>query len=236
MSSEKRGVLISINGPKPNEMVKLRRDATIFGREKADIVLDDGEVSATHCQIQNINNDYHIFDMNSTNGTYINNDRIVKARLKEGDVITIGGTSFRFALEDEKKVRHIPTLFRSGRKDSERANSIVDTLIEGELKSGATAIIKIKVVYGDGERESIELSQKLVYVGRASSFGRFDQDLEISRKHLLIKLNDTGDLFVEDQDSTNGSFLNGKKITGMHLVTPKDEIRIGACRLYVSVS
>ncbi|NRA64876.1 MAG: FHA domain-containing protein [Pseudobacteriovorax sp.] len=227
---EKRGVLVCVSGKRKDEIVKLRRDNTIFGREKADIIVSDAEVSATHCQIQNIEDSYHIFDMNSSNGTYINGERIVKAKLKEGDVIEIGKTSFRFALEDEKNVRHIPTLFTSSsQKSKDRTHSLVDTLIEDELNSAKHVQFIIKVEYGDGRKEVIELQQKVAFIGRASSFGHFDQDTEISRKHLMIKLNDTGEIFVEDQGSTNGSFINGEKISGMHLVKPEDILKVGRC-------
>ncbi len=231
---EKRGVLVCISGKRKDEIVKLRRDNTIFGREKADIIITDAEVSATHCQIQNIDDRYHIFDMNSSNGTYLNGERIVKAKLNEGDVIEVGKTSFRFALEDEKNVRHIPTLFTSSQQNTkDRPNSLVDTLIEEELNSSKHVHLIIKVEYGDGEKEVIELQQKVAFIGRASSFGHFDQDTEISRKHLMIKLNDTGEVFVEDQGSTNGSFINGVKINGMHPVKPTDEIKVGQCLLTV---
>ncbi len=234
VSHEKRGVLVCLNGDRMNELVKLRRDATIFGREKADVVINDPEVSSTHCQIQNINDVYHIFDMNSSNGTFVNREKIVKARLREGDVITIGTTSFRFRLEDENKVRHIPTLFKTSPKSPGKSNSIVDTLIERELRQSNDAVLILKVVYHTGKSETIEVNQRVVYIGRATSFGAFDQDPEISRKHLMIKLNETGEVFVEDQGSTNGSFINGKKITGMHKVRSNDEVRVGLCRIFIA--
>ncbi|MES2745907.1 MAG: FHA domain-containing protein [Bdellovibrionota bacterium] len=230
---DKRGVLVCISGKSQNELVKLRRDNTIFGREKADIIVSDLEVSATHCQIQCIEDTYHIFDMNSSNGTFVNGQRIVKARLKEGDVLEIGKTVFRFGLEDEKNVRHIPTLYSSTKK-SDKTTSLVDTLIERELKLANKVFLEIVVTYGNNHRETIELHQKVAYIGRASSFGSFDQDTEISRKHLMIKLNDTGEVFIEDQGSTNGAFLNGQKITGMHRVQPTDEVRVGRCVLKIT--
>jgi pSer/pThr/pTyr-binding forkhead associated (FHA) protein len=218
-----------------NELVKLRRDATILGREKADIIIDDTEISSTHCQIQNINDTYHVFDMNSSNGTFVNNQKVVKAKLAHGDVITIGRTSFRFSLEDEAKVRHIPTLFKSKKSDS-AAYSIVDTIIEKELRSTQEKVLHIQVTYGTGVKENLTITQPIIYIGRASSFGKFDQDPEISRKHLMVKLNETGQIFIEDQGSTNGSFLNGKKITGLHPVKPTDEIKIGLCKIFISPS
>jgi pSer/pThr/pTyr-binding forkhead associated (FHA) protein len=229
---EKRGILVCLTDDQDGEIVKLRRDATIFGREKADIVVDDPEVSSTHCQIQNINNDYHIFDMNSSNGTFVNNQKIVKAKLKPGDTIMIGRTSFRFMIEDAKNIRHIPTLFKSKRTTSESL-SIVDTIIENELRTTQEKFVTINVTYGNNSTESITVHQPVFFIGRASSFGKFDQDSEISRKHLMVKLNETGQIFVEDQGSTNGSFINGKRIQGMQLVKPTDEVRVGLCRLNI---
>jgi len=227
---KQRGVLYSVDGKVPGQAVKLRRDATLFGREKGDIIIDDHEISSTHCQIQNINDVYHIFDMNSTNGTFINKERIVKSRLTPGDIITLGQSSFRFQLENEDQVRHIATIFKSKEQRSlheSKAPSLVDTLIEGELRSAHAATVHLTITYADGTADEAELNQKTFYIGRASSFGKFEQDPEISRKHLLVKLNDTGQVFIEDQGSTNGSFLNGSRITGMHLVAPGDEVKVG---------
>lgn len=235
-TDEKRGVLYFLADKGTDEAIKLRRDATIFGREKGDIIIQDHEVSSTHCQIQNINAIYHIFDMNSTNGTFVNNERIVKSKLNHGDIVTIGQTSFRFQLEDESQVRHIATIFKSKDKraltDSSKS-SLVDTLIESELRSTQSHALILSIKYHDGTSDEVELIQRTLFIGRATSFGKFEADPEISRKHLLIKVNDTGEVFIEDQGSTNGSFLNGKRITGMHLVRPQDEVKVGTSLLKI---
>jgi pSer/pThr/pTyr-binding forkhead associated (FHA) protein len=221
------------------EAIKLRRDTTIFGREKGDIVVADHEVSSTHCQICYIEGVYYIFDMNSTNGTFVNNERVVKSRLSDADTITIGKTSFRFSMQSEARVRHISTVFRTqGTKDhsdSRSSTSIVDTLIETEMRSTQSYALRLKIQYWNGQQEEVELKQRMIYLGRASSFGRFDEDEEISRKHVLIKVNDQGEIFVEDQGSTNGTFINGQKIGGMTRLTPKDELRIGKCKLTIEM-
>lgn len=235
-SKEKRGVLYAISKGDAGEAIKLRRDATIFGREKGDIIISDTEVSSTHCQIQNINGVYHLFDMNSTNGTFVNNERVVKCKLNPEDILTVGQSSFKFQLEDESNVRHITTIFKSKDKRSlndSAKSSLVDTLIESELRSTQSYSIVLAVAYRDGSNDVIELNQKILYIGRASSFGKFEQDPEISRKHLLVKVNDQGEIFIEDQGSTNGSFLNGKRITGMHLVRPKDEVKVGTSTVFI---
>lgn len=233
---EYRAVLYTVSGYGAGDAIKLRRDATILGREKGDVIITDHEISSTHCQIQNINGVYHIFDMNSTNGTFVNKSRIVKSRLNHGDEITIGKTVFRFALEEDTKVRHITTIFR-GNQNSETASrgSLVDTMIEDKVKKKHNFSLRLTIKYGNGATETIELPQKQVYLGRATSFGQFENDVEISRKHLLIKVNDHGEVFVEDQGSTNGTYLNGAKIKGMHPLHANDTLRLGSIEVNVSV-
>ncbi len=232
---EKRGILKALNGS--GELIKLRRDATILGRENGDVLINDHEVSSTHCQIQNIGGTYHIFDMNSTNGTYVNNERIVKAKLSPGDQIGLGRVAFQFVLEDENKVRHISTIFRAKEKrgGTDGKGSLVDTLIDSEVRGGRQAQVILQVRYGDGSREDINLTQRTFFIGRASTFGKFEHDPEISRRHILVKINDNNEVFIEDQGSTNGSFLNGKKIIGMNPVTPADEIKVGTSLVKILV-
>lgn len=231
-SAKKRAVLYRVSAEgSAREAIKLRRDATILGREKGDVLIDDTECSSSHCQILNISGSYHIFDMNSTNGTFVNNERVIKSKLNAGDIVTIGDTNFRFALEDESKVRHISTIFKK-RSTTDLQSTLVDSLIDSELgASQKQPTIELSVTYHDGRSEHFSLPQKVVYIGRASSFGDFDADPEISRKHLMIKLNDANEIFVEDQGSTNGSFLNGEKMKGLHQVSKTDTIKVGLTKI-----
>jgi pSer/pThr/pTyr-binding forkhead associated (FHA) protein len=231
---EIRAVLYTVSED-GGDAIKLRRDATILGREKGDVLISDHEVSSSHCQIQNINGVYHIFDMNSTNGTFVNKTKIVKARLSHGDEIAIGKTTFKFALEEDAKVRHINTIFKTNQNPDPAKGSLVDTLIEDEVRKKQSYSLKLAIKYADGAAETVELPQKQVYLGRATSFGRFESDVEISRKHVLIKLNDHGEVFVEDQGSTNGTYLNGSKIRGMHPLKANDTVRLGTIEVRVTV-
>lgn len=234
--SKLRAVLSFLSNNTTYDKIKLRRDTTIIGREKGDIIINDPEVSSSHCQIQQIDNDYHLFDMNSTNGTYVNNNRIVKARLKNNDIIKIGSSILQFNLENEENIKDIPTIFKSLKEpNSDQPKSLIKTMIETELKNTTQPKIKLSITYHNGKTEEIILNQQKIFIGRASSFGSFDKDSEISRKHLLVKLNNTGEVFIEDMNSTNGTFVNNTKITGMILVKPNDDIRIGYTHIKINV-
>lgn len=63
----------------------------IVGRSSdLDMVLVEEMVSRRHAKIQLKDGTIHIEDLGSTNGTFVNGERIVKSRLKEGDRVLIG--------------------------------------------------------------------------------------------------------------------------------------------------
>ncbi|HET7397047.1 MAG TPA: DUF3662 and FHA domain-containing protein [Intrasporangium sp.] len=74
---------------------------TTLGRdESADVVLDDPGVSRRHSEIRVTTDGPHLVtsirDLNSTNGTFVNGDRVTTQRLQDGDRVTLGRTSATF--------------------------------------------------------------------------------------------------------------------------------------------
>ncbi|MDP9806325.1 pSer/pThr/pTyr-binding forkhead associated (FHA) protein [Trueperella bonasi] len=58
------------------------------------LVLDDGYTSARHARFFNSGGDWFVEDLNSTNGTWVGNERIYQpTRLSHGTPITIGQTT-----------------------------------------------------------------------------------------------------------------------------------------------
>lgn len=73
------------------------RDRTTFGRRKTnDVIFSDISISGEHGVITVEKNKIYIMDNNSTNGTYINGERIrEKTEIHQGDVITLGQMEYR---------------------------------------------------------------------------------------------------------------------------------------------
>lgn len=61
------------------------------------IVVSDGNTSRHHARISRSGSGFAIADLNSTNGTFVNGERVLADhRLADGDIITVGSVSLRF--------------------------------------------------------------------------------------------------------------------------------------------
>jgi hypothetical protein len=68
-------------------------DGMTIGREGCDVNLIDQEVSRRHAAIRSANGSFAIEDLGSTNGTFVNDERITGVRvLSHGDTVRLGST------------------------------------------------------------------------------------------------------------------------------------------------
>lgn len=72
-------------------------DRFIIGRGKntANLVIDDPNVSRQHLVIERVGNQYFLVDSGSTNGVFCNGQRVVRKQANEGDIVEIAGHQMR---------------------------------------------------------------------------------------------------------------------------------------------
>ncbi|MBI5816173.1 MAG: FHA domain-containing protein [Nitrospinae bacterium] len=75
--------------------IEIARTITI-GRETGDILIKNPAVSARHVKIEKSGAQFIAVDLNSTNGTFVNDERITQKELKTGDMITVGRHVLKF--------------------------------------------------------------------------------------------------------------------------------------------
>ncbi len=83
--------LIVLDGPSKGQRINLDKPVTSIGRrEDNDLSLPDGSVSGAHCQIEKLDGGLLIRDLDSTNGTRVNNSPVKKQSLCRNDIILVG--------------------------------------------------------------------------------------------------------------------------------------------------
>ncbi|SJZ85687.1 FHA domain protein [Garciella nitratireducens DSM 15102] len=88
---------------KVEESYSIPSSVSIGRSNKNDIIIKDPFISKNHAIIEKKHNEYYIEDLNSSNGTFVNNEQIFNPiRLQHGDTITIGQVSFIFVNELSK--------------------------------------------------------------------------------------------------------------------------------------
>ena len=86
--------LVVRRGPQPNQVYPLEQGIVTLGRDITnDIVINDPEVSRHHCRLTQGAGGYTLEDLGSTNGTFVNGQRLTGPRpLSPGDMIGLGET------------------------------------------------------------------------------------------------------------------------------------------------
>jgi len=83
-----------------DKTVRLNRSVINLGRKSSNhIVISDLRVSRNHAQIRKVKDDYVIFDVGSSGGTYINSNRVDQHTLRPGDVISLSGYTMIFTID-----------------------------------------------------------------------------------------------------------------------------------------
>ncbi|MCE5322788.1 FHA domain-containing protein [bacterium] len=90
--------LTAISGPYSGNTYMLGSGQTEIGRDAAKPIglPNDNTVSRNHARIAQEVTCYVIYDSGSTNGTFVNGNRVQRQELKPGDLVQIGNSKFRF--------------------------------------------------------------------------------------------------------------------------------------------
>lgn len=88
--------LVITEGDRKGHTVRLdRREITIGRSEDSDLIIDDEYASTHHAKLVQVNNDWLIQDLNSTNGTFLSGSRVgTPAVVKPNTPVRIGKTTF----------------------------------------------------------------------------------------------------------------------------------------------
>lgn len=88
---------------------ELGEDQITIGRLPDNILqIEDGSVSSHHAQLTVTGGDYHLEDLNSTNGTRVNGQTVQEAQLQDGDKIRFGKVEAIYTSEIPSEAQPLP--------------------------------------------------------------------------------------------------------------------------------
>ena len=97
MTRECVGWIVIWNGPQKGRDFRLEPGKNPVGTDaNCTVVISDPYASGQHCVVRFEEGEYVLVDLDSTNGTYVNRERVVKHHLVDNDTIRIGRTELRF--------------------------------------------------------------------------------------------------------------------------------------------
>ncbi len=90
-------VLRVVEGPGAGAYLVLRGPRYTVGRGKGcDLVLPDPRVSREHARLERGPEGTEVVDLGSTNGTFVNGQRVRRRRLRHGDRLQVGGAVLEY--------------------------------------------------------------------------------------------------------------------------------------------
>jgi pSer/pThr/pTyr-binding forkhead associated (FHA) protein len=89
--------LVVIQGPLKGQVFPLTKPKVLLGRQEADIILDDSEVSRKHCALEVHGSTAVLADLASTNGTFVDDEKIETHELQHMSEFRLGSTVMMFS-------------------------------------------------------------------------------------------------------------------------------------------
>jgi hypothetical protein len=92
-----------IDGPFKGHLFRLSTPRVVVGRQSCDIVIDDPEISRQHCVVEVSGNKATLTDLNTTNGTFVEGQRVKSHELHHLAEFRIGTSTLMYTLTEQTK-------------------------------------------------------------------------------------------------------------------------------------
>jgi two-component system, cell cycle response regulator len=101
------------SGPGIGSCYALNDHPTVIGRgSDCEIRILDGSVSRRHARIDWTTEGYCVIDLQSTNGTFVNDIAVLRCKLQDGDYLRVGNCIYRFLAGDNVEAEYHEEIYR----------------------------------------------------------------------------------------------------------------------------
>src|SRR5215217_268560 len=241
---EVQGMESSIHG-----RVELKSEVSLLGRDPSSVIsFNSGAISRRHAEIRRSNDHFVLVDLSSYNGTFVNGTRISgPTLLYNNDCIQLGidGSKIRL-IDPENSALPEAGAFASLNTGPECVPFPVLELARDLAGFPHTVVAPADAGPGSQPQPVFDPRQaqpllELVFrdkpyisVGRGEESDIRLDSLQVSLHHARL-IKDQDSVLIEDKGSTNGVYINGKRIDhGRKKVDDDDVVQIGPFKLRVN--
>jgi pSer/pThr/pTyr-binding forkhead associated (FHA) protein len=234
-------LLLQFGGAVIKEIPITKQELTVGRRPDNDIVIDNPTVSGHHCKITMLGDSFFVEDMNSSNGVFVNAQKVDRLGLKDNDVISIAKHALKFIDErNPQEPAHEPAPATNANPD---ATMMISPEKQREIAAASIAAVQrkpavVRVVKGIVDQAEYELKGSSVYIGKSSRVhirikgtGIFGSAPESAA---MIANRPEGYFIVPVKDGYPK--LNGRALTAKALLRDGDVIEVGGTTLHFEES
>jgi len=184
--------------------------------EEVELVLPIPGISREHALLLLEEDQLKVVDLGSTNGTFINDERVAEASARPGDILRFGDVCFEVCGPLIGSKTNATMVLPEVSPPPENATQQVT--LHGFVRGLSEPITA----------QAFPLSEAGVTVGRSSDNDLVIEHVSVSGKHAYLSCSE-GNWWLEDLNSTNGSSVDGAPVSGR--VPLMDGQRIGIAQV-----
>jgi len=204
---------------------------TIGRREDNTICIENLAVSGHHAKIDSVGDGFLLTDLQSKNGSFVNEQQVTSHWLKSGDLITIGKHTLAVSFgKDEIQPAGADAMDQTMVMDTEKYRSL---LAKSALKDETKVMDKEQpaiLSYLAGGEGEIELSKKLIKIGKDASCDIVVSGLMVGHTAATISRRPNG-YFLSFVSGMSKPKVNGESVKESVKLEEFDTIEIAGIKL-----
>jgi pSer/pThr/pTyr-binding forkhead associated (FHA) protein len=208
------------------------RSITIGRRSSNDVVIENLAVSGHHAKIDSVGDSFVLTDLQSKNGSYVNDQMITSHWLKDNDVILIGKHTLVFAYQDGEARPQDETgkidrtmVMDTGTQPQQKDQSNSEPVSKAQ-KSEPVGVLAY-LAGGDGE---VELNKKLFKIGKEPASDIVVSGLGVGQTAATISLRPNG-YYLSHVGGFVKTKINGEPVKESKQLMEFDVIEIGSKKM-----
>ena len=197
------------------------------------IVIDNAAVSGHHACASLDGSSFVLEDLESTNGTLVNDRRVSRHTLQNGDMVQIGNHTLEFDAEHGGSVdahaaaeRIVTNPGETVFLDADKHRALLEMLKETEIESSKVGVLR--VLEGDADQSEYHLQAHTSVIGKADSSLVRLRGWFLPNVAVVITRNGLGYTATHMKSS---ALLNGEPLTGRCDLKEGDVLRVGGLSL-----